>query len=531
MTGTFFLPGTRTRKSERSVQRASSAALKASLKAPVNIVTAVVSPAVWRNSLPKSFGRKKRADAALDGLEVRTTAGSVDTVSVREDTVSSMNSVSSTDTDSSRCSSRCSETSSQVPEASSHVPVVGLPPRLNRRPLDEPLGFGFATLTLERPSQLPLPRLVIRSVKAPIDDAGLVSLLAAMNELLACGEPFTVLFDVRQCTLPSREQIKIGKKWNKANGDALDALLQGIVVLVASSAVRVLANSLLSVSKPPQPARIVSNEASALNFAREHCAHVRQWQRKSRKHKKRAAAGPSHAAPACSDRVHGVYGNANSTNSAPFASTDPSATLTSTAIAAATDATESAASAASAANLSDTLSTATIDAAASAYACGRPSPTPPVPLSEASAPLGVRQVAAERRSHDAHLEPWAARPPVILARSQPTGPRARDERATSLASQRVLLQTSYPSTSELASQRFLTPGAASDPPRPHLAAWMKMDAQLREQSVKQDIARKLAQAESAYECDIKRQRNSSWLRYWHVEPASQHTRSEPACTR
>ena len=53
-------------------------------------------------------------------------------------------------------------------------------------------------------------------------DAGVVRGLAVIGEVLQRKEPFTILWDVRSCSLPSRQQLHIGTEWARTHKPELD---------------------------------------------------------------------------------------------------------------------------------------------------------------------------------------------------------------------------------------------------------------------------------------------------------------------
>ena len=107
----------------------------------------------------------------------------------------------------------------------------------------------------------------------------------------ARGEPLTILWDVRNCSIPSRAQIKIALDWIGANSHLLDKHLQGIAVCLSSLIVRSILNFILSITKPPQPNGVFADEAEAFGFARDKCTEVREWVGRKKKKQLEAAAG------------------------------------------------------------------------------------------------------------------------------------------------------------------------------------------------------------------------------------------------
>ena len=154
-----------------------------------------------------------------------------------------------------------------------------------------PVDFGFGEVTLERYPELTVHRLHVRAVKEPIEDGGINTLLTTLDEVLARGEPLTILWDVRNCSIPSRAQIKIALDWIGANSHLLDKHLQGIAVCLSSLIVRSILNFILSITKPPQPNGVFADEAEAFGFARDKCTEVREWVGRKKKKQLEAAAG------------------------------------------------------------------------------------------------------------------------------------------------------------------------------------------------------------------------------------------------
>ena len=128
----------------------------------------------------------------------------------------------------------------------------------------------------------------MRAVKQPIDDAGIAKLLAAMDAVLARAEPMTILWDVRSCSLPSRKQLGIALEWIGENSHLLDQQLQGIAIIFSSLLVRSVTNFVLSVTSPPQPHGVFSEEPPAFAFARDQCTEIKVWVSKRKLEKKMA---------------------------------------------------------------------------------------------------------------------------------------------------------------------------------------------------------------------------------------------------
>ena len=154
-----------------------------------------------------------------------------------------------------------------------------------------PVAFGCGTLTLENVPDLNLPRLSIKMVKKPMNTPSVQALLNAVDGAIAYGEPFTILFDVRSCSLPGRAQINLARDWSRRNWETLDAMVQGIAVVLSSVMVRSTVNMLIAMARPAQPVGIFSNERDAHHFARDKCKVARVWT---------TAAASSAASPAAS---------------------------------------------------------------------------------------------------------------------------------------------------------------------------------------------------------------------------------------
>jgi len=123
----------------------------------------------------------------------------------------------------------------------------GMPESDSVRTLIGPLDIGMGTLVLEEEPGLALPRMIVRTEKKPISDASVRAFFSAMDVVLARGRPFTAVYDLRKCSLPSRKQIAVGQEWGHTNHKALNALLQGIAIINASTLMRSTVNMILAV--------------------------------------------------------------------------------------------------------------------------------------------------------------------------------------------------------------------------------------------------------------------------------------------
>ncbi len=103
-----------------------------------------------------------------------------------------------------------------------------------------------------------------------------------MDAVLARGEPITIAYDLRECSLPSRKQIGVALKWIGANSELLDRHLQGIAIVLSSIMVRSIVGFVLGLTQPPQPHGVFADETAAFEFARDRCTEVRQWKGRGR---------------------------------------------------------------------------------------------------------------------------------------------------------------------------------------------------------------------------------------------------------
>ena len=155
-----------------------------------------------------------------------------------------------------------------APSATAATVNPSVPPtRLG--PLFPPIDFGFGTLTFECLAELHLPRMTLRFRKAPIDAAGIQQMLGGVDAVLATGERFFVLFDVRSCSVPSASHRKACAVWSRdlEKWNALEERVSGIAFLLTSMLMRSTVNMMLSLAKPVQPNAVFANEADALKFA------------------------------------------------------------------------------------------------------------------------------------------------------------------------------------------------------------------------------------------------------------------------
>jgi hypothetical protein len=95
------------------------------------------------------------------------------------------------------------------------------PPK-GSRPMVGPVELGYCSIVLSHEAEYALPRLRLTAHKQPMTDAGVVRGLAVIGEVLQRKEPFTILWDVRSCSLPSRQQLHIGTEWARTHKPELD---------------------------------------------------------------------------------------------------------------------------------------------------------------------------------------------------------------------------------------------------------------------------------------------------------------------
>ena len=130
-----------------------------------------------------------------------------------------------------------------------------------------PLELGCATLTYTREPGLPLPLLVLQTHKQSITDPDVTAALGFIAYVLERHEWFTIRYDLRQASVPTRAQIKIGLAWAGEYTPQLDAHLCGIGIVLTSRIIRSVVKFVLSVVKPPVPQNVSSDPESARSFA------------------------------------------------------------------------------------------------------------------------------------------------------------------------------------------------------------------------------------------------------------------------
>ena len=106
--------------------------------------------------------------------------------------------------------------------------------------------------------------------------------IRAIEAVLATGERFTVLWDVRATGLGSvvaaRQHLNTGLQWLGAKGSPRSAMLDERILahalLVSSGIPRTFVRFVTALTKPPMPVYVggAHDGAAALAFAREHSA-------------------------------------------------------------------------------------------------------------------------------------------------------------------------------------------------------------------------------------------------------------------
>lgn len=138
-----------------------------------------------------------------------------------------------------------------------------------RKPLVDPVDFGFGMLTVDDPPECALPLMTVRFVKGPVSDAALARLFEAIEAVLALKIPFVALFDVRSCSLPGRAQISKLTTWAKVSWEPLETYLSSFAIVISSTLMRSTINMVMKVSRPRQPHGVFTKLADAEAFARK----------------------------------------------------------------------------------------------------------------------------------------------------------------------------------------------------------------------------------------------------------------------
>ena len=135
-----------------------------------------------------------------------------------------------------------------------------------------PRNFTSSVIWFEKRIDLPLPRLVVKSVREPLTDEDIGDFLQTMSDVLDIGMPFTVLWDARDSLVtfnnPSWQQIMLGKAFADEHAARIDSLVQAHAVILRNMFVRAFLRLSLKLTAPPQPIHVGESEDEALTFAR-----------------------------------------------------------------------------------------------------------------------------------------------------------------------------------------------------------------------------------------------------------------------
>ena len=187
--------------------------------------------------------------------------------------------------------------------------VTDLPPRT---PGAAPLLYGRSIghggrIEFERAHRGALPRLVIISGRT-FDESTITDAMGLFDRALDTRAPFTVMWDPRLLRFPrvSPRQLRLVHGWVRDNVVRWDTQAQARhyrlphhpssiarpahgspsraacsaqahAIIITNPLVRPLVRLCFRLFAPPQPSRIVNDEAAALAFARTCCANPRSW--------------------------------------------------------------------------------------------------------------------------------------------------------------------------------------------------------------------------------------------------------------
>jgi len=142
---------------------------------------------------------------------------------------------------------------------------------------------SFARISLERREGLPglpLHRLVVVARQNKASDSDVHAALDTIHSILGRRVALTAHYDIRDAGMVlSRSQLWHGIAWvrKRENAQLMDANLQCISLTMKPGIVRATVSFFVHVTAPPQPIHIGTDEASALQFARERCRERRDW--------------------------------------------------------------------------------------------------------------------------------------------------------------------------------------------------------------------------------------------------------------
>ena len=146
----------------------------------------------------------------------------------------------------------------------------------------EPLGYG-GRISLEAPlAPGTFPRLCVVGGRV-FDETALVATYTFFGRVLDMRRPFTVLWDPRPLVWPrlTPRLLRMVREWVDANARRWDQHVQAHAILLTNPLLRPIARLLCQLFAPPQPIRIVADEASAAAFAREVGGRARSWVKES----------------------------------------------------------------------------------------------------------------------------------------------------------------------------------------------------------------------------------------------------------
>ena len=169
-----------------------------------------------------------------------------------------------------------------VSNAASHLmPSAGRPnKRRGSTVVLGPWDVGACVVTYERLPGLPVKRLHVVARAEPITEEAVRGFIRAIEAVLATGDRFTILWDVRETGLGSvvaaRAHLNTGLQWLGPKGsprsDMLDARIVAHALLLSSGIQRTFVRFVTALTKPPMPLYIggAADGAAALDFARTH---------------------------------------------------------------------------------------------------------------------------------------------------------------------------------------------------------------------------------------------------------------------
>lgn len=114
------------------------------------------------------------------------------------------------------------------------------------------------------------------------DYRDLESMLTIWKQALARKKPLMMIWDVRSLTFPrvKVQQVKQVKEFVDEFAQQFDTHVQAHVIILSNPIVRAFLSLLLRVFDPPQPAKIVKDDAAADAFMEQCCHKVRSYAKK-----------------------------------------------------------------------------------------------------------------------------------------------------------------------------------------------------------------------------------------------------------